>query len=308
MNKDALYATTLSKGVVLYLSYRPPYHWQNILKFYRDHLIEPVEQVTETYYARFCTLNQSLCHVKVENEAAKNRLKLTIRTAYEEGLDEITNTIRRMFDIDINPMPIQEKLSAQPPFDYLCATHAGLRLAGGWNAFETGIFVILGQLVSTTQARALVKQLVKECGTKISIDSLPNSEEAYLFPSPEAIYQSELNEVKTTLIRKNTLRAFAKFALESHLDRLKVLSFEEIRKKLLQISGIGAWTADIISIRAFGNTDVFPSSDLILKRAMSLFPDLEYHTLSPWRSYAAFLMWREYANQLSKTKKNETTL
>jgi 3-methyladenine DNA glycosylase/8-oxoguanine DNA glycosylase len=64
---------------------------------------------------------------------------------------------------------------------------------------------------------------------------------------------------------------------------------------LCEIPGIGTWTAQYIGIRALGEPDAFPSSDLGLLRALGLKSarDLELRAEAwrPWRAYAAMYLW-----------------
>ena len=50
---------------------------------------------------------------------------------------------------------------------------------------------------------------------------------------------------------------------------------QSFRKSLLDTKGLGSWSAEYISLRAIGDTDAFPKTDLILKRALQLHPDLD---------------------------------
>ena len=49
-----------------------------------------------------------------------------------------------------------------------------------------------------------------------------------------------------------------------------IRDIREFRKKLLSIPGIGTWTAETICLRALGDTDAFPATDLALKRAVTV--------------------------------------
>ena len=77
---------------------------------------------------------------------------------------------------------------------------------------------------------------------------------------------------------------------------------QRFRESLLEVRGIGPWSAHYISLRAIGDTDAFPGTDLILKRAMEQHPDLDCECVRPWRSYVAMYLWKEYAHVLSQRK------
>jgi 3-methyladenine DNA glycosylase/8-oxoguanine DNA glycosylase len=55
---------------------------------------------------------------------------------------------------------------------------------------------------------------------------------------------------------------------------------------LRALPGIGAWTAQYIALRALGDADAFPSSDLGLRLALA-----RRGVWRPWRGYAAMALW-----------------
>ena len=63
----------------------------------------------------------------------------------------------------------------------------------------------------------------------------------------------------------------------------------------MEIPGVGAWTAAYISMRALGDTDAFPETDLGIRKALGNKTPREIRRLSeqwkPWRSYAAMALW-----------------
>ena len=63
---------------------------------------------------------------------------------------------------------------------------------------------------------------------------------------------------------------------------------------LLELPGIGSWTAEYISMRALHWPDAFPAGDLMLQRAAGLAarPLLaRSERWRPWRAYAAQYLW-----------------
>ncbi len=61
-------------------------------------------------------------------------------------------------------------------------------------------------------------------------------------------------------------------------------------KKLMNISGIGSWTAQYIAMRAMGWTDAFMETDYGVKKVLAPHTSKEILALAeawrPWRSYA----------------------
>ena len=85
----------------------------------------------------------------------------------------------------------------------------------------------------------------------------------------------------------------AKLVLEPGADR------EEARRRLLALPGIGPWTADYVMMRALGDADALPATDLGLRRALErLGEDASPAALlrraegwRPYRAYGAQYLW-----------------
>ena len=66
------------------------------------------------------------------------------------------------------------------------------------------------------------------------------------------------------------------------------------------IPGIGAWTANYVAMRALGEPDAFPASDLGIIKALKekdTRPTAKQVTARaeawhPWRAYAAIYLWQ----------------
>src|SRR5258708_11761913 len=67
-------------------------------------------------------------------------------------------------------------------------------------------------------------------------------------------------------------------------------------ENLIQIRGVGPWTANYIAMRALSEPDAFPVGDLALRRAAGGLTDRELaqraEAWRPWRAYAAMQLWR----------------
>ena len=72
---------------------------------------------------------------------------------------------------------------------------------------------------------------------------------------------------------------------------------DDVRRRLLEIPGIGPWTADYIALRALGHPDVFLPTDIGIRDALrGLERDPAYaddlaEDWRPWRSYAQLHLW-----------------
>ena len=123
-----------------------------------------------------------------------------------------------------------------------------------------------------------------------------------LFPEAAILANADLSAVRTTIARREAIRDFSRRVLSGAISLSDSQDPAIFRKSLLDTKGLGPWSAEYISLRAIGDLDAFPKTDLILKRALSLHPDLDLESIKPWRSYAATYLWKEFAQSLSKRK------
>lgn len=290
-------------GIDLTLPYRPPFDWGSLIRFFKTHAIGGVETVTDHAYARVFVVDDAVGGLRLEPSAEKPELKLRVVTEDYKSLFRVVQRARQMFDLDCDPILIANSLSPSSLLDRLCQENPGLRVPRGWDPFETAVGAILGQLVSIKQAARLIKQLVESYGEEVR--NPLSGMTAHLFPTPQTLAREALTRLGTTQARKDAIREFARQILEGKVSLEPVQDPSTFKKALLQIKDIGPWTAEYIALRALGDTDAFPHTDLILKRVADLHPDLNLDPIKPWRAYAAMHLWTEYAKPLSKKKEIE---
>ena len=86
---------------------------------------------------------------------------------------------------------------------------------------------------------------------------------------------------------------------------------DAVRDHLMQVKGVGAWTADVYLLMCLMRPDVWPVGDIALQAAAHEIKGLDARPgpdlLSdigeqwrPWRSVAARLLWHHYLNTSRK--------
>lgn len=287
--------------VEITLSYRPPFDWESLLQFFRTHSVVGIENVTAQTYERVIKIEHNVGAISVKKDSEKHRLILSVSTNQIPQLRKITQAVRQMFDLDSDPLLIANSFSTSTLLDKLVTKFPGTRVPRGWDPFETVVCSILGQLVSTEQAAKLVGQLVRSYGEEVCHPW--SNEKAFLFPTAELLARENLDLVGTTAARKAAIREFANLVVEKKISLESTQDPLAFRRSLLAIKGIGPWTAEYASLRAIGDTNAFPDTDLILRQVLKLHRDISLELLEPWRAYAAMVLWREFAGTLTRKKK-----
>jgi len=273
------------------LRFRPPYHWQGMLRFLRARATPGVEQVESGTYRRSIFLNGNPGHLEVSLDPSTPALLARIQFDDPRALFFIVERIRAMFDLNADWSSIAAALGGDRALLGRLEAGPGMRVPGCWNGFELALRTVLGQQITVKGATALAGRIAVAFGQ-------PCSSAAGLtriFPSPEALADANLGSVGLTQARAATIRALARAVLDGEINFEGVADVEAFLERLRELPGIGDWTAQYIAMRALREPDAFPTADLGLLRALNLkIPhELERRAESwrPWRAYAAMYLW-----------------
>jgi AraC family transcriptional regulator, regulatory protein of adaptative response / DNA-3-methyladenine glycosylase II len=114
-----------------------------------------------------------------------------------------------------------------------------------------------------------------------------------VFPAPADLAEADLSGLGLTTARQAALRALATAMAGGGLALDHGADPEQAAAQLSELRGIGPWTVAYILMRAVGDPDAFPGTDLGLRRALT---ELRCQVSRaerwrPWRAYAALHLW-----------------
>ncbi len=158
------------------------------------------------------------------------------------------------------------------------------------DGFAALLKAIVGQQVSVASASATWMRL--EVANLTSIGRIKQARD-------EDLAQAGLSRSKIK---------YARFLAEADVDYsdLRQQPDQVVIERLVQVKGIGSWTAEIYAMFSLGRADVFAHGDLALQEATRQLLDLpnrptekEMRSIaqrwSPWRAVAARVLWAYYA-------------
>lgn len=290
-----------SGTITLTLGYRPPYAWDKLLSFLAARAIPGVESVAGNAYRRTSAVQKGetvhMGWISVANKPEGNSLSITLAASLLPVLSQVLAKIRRLFDINCDPLEIYEKLAVMNELSpNMCVP--GIRLPGSFDPFEMSVRAVLGQQVTVKAARTLAMRFTEAFGCKIET---PFEELMYTFPSPGTIYnlqapvENHLGPLGITGARARSISALAKAIMTGSISFSQSTDPENEMEKLLKLPGFGPWTVQYIGMRALGWPDAFPHTDYGVKKALQGMAPVEILNLSqawrPWRSYATINLW-----------------
>lgn len=282
--------------LTLRLHYRPPFDAASLLAYLKQRVLPGVEDVSDGCYRRTVVLPRSCGVIELEPLEKTNAILLRVQLDTLSDLSMLVQRCRHLFDLDAVPTAIADVLEADPILAPLVTTRPGLRVPGAINGFELAVRAIIGQQISVAGACTLAGRLVTTLGVPLE---QPHGTLTHFFPSPQVIAQADMQGLGLTRSRVTALQALAHIVIEDGLVLDRTADREYTMTRLQHIPGVGPWTASYIAMRALGDPDAFPVTDLGLRHAFAQqgvatdanSTERRAEAWRPWRAYAAHHLW-----------------
>ncbi len=293
------------RALSLRLDFRPPFDWDGLLAFLAARAIPGVERVDGGEYRRVVSLAGKVGTVRVRKDAARDALWADVSLSLSTVLMHVVAKLRRLFDLDARPELISSVLSRDRTLEPLVRARPGLRLPGCVDAFEMTVRAILGQQVTVRGATTLAGRFAERFGGVLAepVDGLTRR-----FPHAEDVARVSVAEIAAIGLpgkRAECLRALAAAFAAGELPALdRAADPERLVRELVELPGIGPWTAQYVLMRGAHHPDAFPAGDLGLQKALgganAKDAAARASAWSPWRSYAVMHLWASLSEGVSK--------
>jgi AraC family transcriptional regulator of adaptative response / DNA-3-methyladenine glycosylase II len=276
------------------LAYRAPLARDALIGFLALRATPGVEQVSGDVYRRVISVGGHSGVLTARLPADRDEIVLELGSSLDDVVERVLEGARRIFDVDADPVAIDETLGADPRLRPLVERLPGLRVPGALDGFEIAVRAIVGQQISVVAARTIVGRLARMLGEPVPVDGLLAA-----FPLPGAVAESSLEGLGMPASRLATLRALAQALGDGALDLSPTADHAETRRALLAIRGVGPWTADYVALRALGDRDAFLPSDLVIRQVLgevgtpvsAAAAEQQSQVWRPWRAYAVAHLW-----------------
>lgn len=167
-------------------------------------------------------------------------------------------------------------------------------------SFETLVQIILEQQVSLASARAALNRLQTKL---VNI-------------TPHGLLQLDADQMRACSVSRQKAGYLHHLAQTVSAGNLKLSQIanapdEEVRQQLMQVKGIGPWTADIVLMMCLQRPDVFPTGDVALINSVKHQHDEPEWTIveiaeyaqryAPYRTMATYCYWHAYIQRKNIT-------
>ena len=284
----------------LRLAVRTPFAGRPLLAFLATRAVPGVEMVTDTTYARTLRLPHGTGTVELEltdhpDESGTAFVPATFRLTDLRDLASAVERARRLLDADCDPVAISDAFAGDPILGPRVREIPGLRVPGHVDGDELAVRAVLGQQVTVAAARTAAGRLTEQYGERLAE---PQGELTHVFPTAARLAELDADDLPMPRSRGRALIALCRALADGELRLDRGADRDDVRRDLLEIPGVGPWTADYIALRALGHPDVFLPTDIGIRDALRLLgrdpadADDLADRWRPWRSYAQLHLWQ----------------
>ena len=288
-------------SIDLVLPHRGPFDADGLFAWMAVRAISGVESGSPSSFARTLRLagGPAWFELRVDD---LGRVRLRARLTHLGDLSTLVTRARRLFDLDADPIAVDDALARHPELAPLVAQVPGIRVPGAADPHEMLIRAMVGQQITVSAARTALSALSEALGEPVTVgatDAEP-PREGRLFPTMQAIAEHGHDVLRGPAARTRAIVRAAAALAEGALTLGPGDRAADQRATLLGLPGIGPWTADYVRMRVIGDTDVFLPGDVAVRAgaaAVGLPADARAldawaARTAPWRSYLTAHLWR----------------
>nr|MDQ4050747.1 DNA repair protein [Thermoproteota archaeon] len=180
---------------------------------------------------------------------------------------EDKSCIQKIFRLDDNLEEIFKELSQDPFVCRLIKMYPGLRIIRQ-EPHQCLFSFVCASNTNIPMIRRMLYNMTRKFGRRIKVDGI----DFFTFPSATEINRASIDELRTCSLgyRIKAIKALASEIVSGGLDLdfLKKANYNESKKELLRIYGIGNKIADCVLLFSLDKLDAFPI-DVWIARALS---------------------------------------
>lgn len=255
-------------------------------------------------------LNESVVLLNIRADA--DQLLISVLQG-ELSVDEepaLKKYIEDWFDMGLDLSPFYTLLAKDPRLAFMANAYHGLRLVGIPDMFEAICWAIIGQQINLTFAYKLKRRLVERYGRRLD----HQGDAYYLFPDAAVLAEASVEELQGMQFSKSKalyLTLIAGAFASKQLSKQGLLQLPDLasrQKALMDIKGVGLWTANYTLMKCLKERTCIPFGDAGLLNALlmhGIIADKKqaleiqnfFSAYPTWESYLVFYLWRSLSKR-----------
>lgn len=285
------------------LATQAPFHLEATVRVLQRRPANPVDVWECGRYLRLLSTSEGGALVEVWNhgtvDAPDVRFAIRSGAASSGARREAGRLVRRILGLDVNPVPLQRAAEGRCGASAPERALRGLRPPRFADLFEAFANVVPFQQLSLDAGVAIISRLVAKFGSRIEHDG----RHFHAFPLAQRVADAHPDALRACGLsarKAQVLRDLARLVTSGAITEAQLLALgtDGARAVLMDLPGIGPWSADLALLRGLGRIDVFPPGDAGAQRGLRVLMGLPsgaplgkvIESFDPCRGYLYFLV------------------
>lgn len=286
-----------------YIQLREGFNYSECLKFLKRSALECLFKVEneEIYFP--LEIEKSIYLIQISLKGQRLWVEVLQGELTDFSKKEIKSYVLEWLDLKRDLTDFYKMAKKDSLLKSIVKKNKGLPLIGIPSFLEAISWAIIGQQINLTFAYSLKKRLVENYGKVVPFEG----KEFYIFPKAEVIAQLTEEDLRPLQFSRSKIKyiiGVAQAIVDGKIskEQLSQLSYDEAKEKLIELKGIGNWSADYVLMKSLRFQDAFPISDVGLHNAIKkqlgqkekpTIEEIEKMAVNwkGWKSYVTFYFW-----------------
>jgi DNA-3-methyladenine glycosylase II len=272
-----------------------------------------VDRWDGTTYRRVLPFNNLPVEVAIRQTGLSSAPRLNICLIGErlrpEFKREAKALVEKIFGLQVDLEPFYKMASQYPKLLALVEKFRGVKPPRFPTIFETLANAFACQQLSLTVGLEMLSRLAGVCGMSVTQKDGIH----YAFPRPEDLLKVTPQKFRTLGFSNNKVRAFHELSRgivnrRINFDCLEKMDNQAVIDFLLELRGVGRWTAEYVLLRGLAPLNVFPGDDVGARNRLAKWQhrkeSLDYdgvaHITKRWQPYAGMVYFHMLLEGLSE--------
>jgi DNA-3-methyladenine glycosylase II len=242
-------------------------------------------------------------------DAPRLQVTLTGPELRSEFKEKASPLIKKMLGLRVDLAPFYRMASGDPKLMLLVEKFRGVKPPRFPTIFEALANAFACQQLSLTAGLEMLSRMAYACGLSLKQDG----ETKYAFPRPEDLLKLAPDAIRALGFSGNKTRAFLELADNIvngriNFDSLEKMDNEAVVASLLELRGVGRWTAEYVLLRGLKPLDIFPGDDVGARNRLAKWQHrkepLDYEGVARitrrWQPYAGMVYFHMLLEGLSE--------
>ena len=263
----------------MHLPTRAPFNLEATVRVLQRRPSNLVDVWQDDHYVRVLEIDERPVFVEVENRGTLDKPDVRYRTSGDEPSAAVTANLRRILGLDVVPACLRFPVPIDGALRTAVVALRGMRPPRFANLFESFLNEIPFQQLSLEAGVSIIGRLMQRFGRPLE----QGGRQYHASADARAIAAARLPQLRACGLSRGkaqTLRNLARMieARELSEEEISRMTSRQALQTLMELPGIGPWSAALVLLRGFGRLDVFPPGDAGAARGLGALLQLDSRT------------------------------